>query len=287
MRIGLGLLLLLAAAPVAGFDTALLGRLAGVAASPAPDGVLVFELLRRDLAVVAGGVRLTPEFGLTARAALQPVGAQALLLGELVVAEPQVNAVLDAALAGGLEVSALYDRFPAAQPALLSMHVTGFGDPETLALAIGKVFAALKASPGNKPSPSRAAINAADSRLDTAAIAAALGREGVQAGGVYTVSIERGTTLRGQQIGGVMGAGTRLRFAGRDPQTVLDGALAVRESELQQTLRALRGHGIAVTGIQSQFSGESPRLLFVRIWAVGSAGALARDLQAVLVAQDK
>ncbi|MDX2167269.1 MAG: DUF1259 domain-containing protein [Deltaproteobacteria bacterium] len=283
MRIALGLLLLVAA-PAAAFDTALLARLAGVAATPAAGGVLVFQQASPEVTVTAGGVRLPPALGLASRAALQPVGAQALLLGELTLTEPQVNAVMDVALASGLDVTGLAKRFAAAQPPVMAMHVAGFGDPETLALAVGKLFAALRA---RAPTAQRRPPAARENRLDGAAIGAALGREGVLADGVYTVEIGRGVTLREQVVGAGLGVRSRISFAGRDPQALLDGELAVRESELQQTLRALRGHGIAVTGIQSHLVGETPRLLFVRFSAVGSAVALARDLNAVLAAQDK
>jgi hypothetical protein len=276
--------LLLAAVPAAGFDTAVLERLAGVPATPAANGVLVFKLPRPEVALRRGALRIPSGLVLTSQAALQPVGAQALLLGELVLAEPQLNAVMDAALAGGLEITALADRLPAAQPSLLAMHVAGVGDPETLALAIGKTFAALWAAP---PRPPRPAVDASETRLDTAAITAALGRQGTLADGIYTVELARDAIVREQAVGAAMGIRSRLAFAGRDAQAVLDGELVVRESELQQTLRALRGHGITVTAIQSHLIGESPRLLFVRFWALGSAVALARDLNAVLVAQDK
>src|SRR5512147_755598 len=95
---GLALALLLSAAiPAAAFDTALLERLAGVSGTLDADGVFTLRLPRADLAVTTAGVRMTPPLGLTAWAALQPVGAQAMLMGDLVLAEDQVNPVMDAA----------------------------------------------------------------------------------------------------------------------------------------------------------------------------------------------
>ena len=66
---------------------------------------------RTDLSLTVGGVKLTPPSGLTSWAAFEPAGAGAMVMGDMVLAEDQVNPVMSTALESGLEVTALHNHF--------------------------------------------------------------------------------------------------------------------------------------------------------------------------------
>src|SRR5438132_926459 len=109
-----------------------------------PAGVFKVSVPRADLALTVGGVRLTPPSGLTSWAAFESMGAEAMVMGDMVLTEDQVNPVMSTALENGLEVTALHNHFLGESPRVLFMHIGGHGDIEHLAGSVGKVFARVK-----------------------------------------------------------------------------------------------------------------------------------------------
>jgi hypothetical protein len=165
------------------------------------------------------------------------------------------------------------------------MHIAGKGDAETLAAAVGKVFAKIKETSGGKGDVPTADIDPANTSLAPAKIEAVLGMKGALKDGVYKVVIGRTATMHGMEIGNPMGVNTWAAFAGSDDRAVVDGDFAMLESELQAVLKALRAAGINVVAIHQYMTGESPRILFLHYWGVGPREALAKGLKAALDTQ--
>jgi Domain of Unknown Function (DUF1259) len=67
----------------------------------------------------------------------------------------------------------------------------------------------------------------------------------------------------------------------------VDGDFAVRESELQSVLKALRKGGVNIVAIHSHMTGETPRMLFLHFWGRGTAMDLAKTLKSALATQSK
>jgi hypothetical protein len=261
-------------------DTARIEQLTGVKGKlDHKENVFKVSVPRSDLAVSVGGVKLTPPSGLTSWAAFEPAGSEVMVMGDMVLTEDQVNPVMSIALDNGLEVTALHNHFLGETPRVMFMHVGGMGKTEPLAEAVGKVFARIK-EPGI-PIPS-AAIDPAQTRLDTDKIAAALGHRGDLAGGVYKVTIGRTTGMHGHTVGTTMGVNTWAAFSGSDEQAVVDGDFAMLESELQPVLKALRKADIQIVAIHQHMTGEAPRVMFLHYWGIGRAESLARGLRAAL-----
>jgi hypothetical protein len=84
------------------------------------------------------------------------------------------------------------------------------------------------------------------------------------------------------EVGNQMGVNTWGTFAGSDEKAVVDGDFAMRESELQNVLKTLRGAGINVVTIHQHMVGEEPRIMFLHFWGVAPAGDLAKRLRAAL-----
>jgi hypothetical protein len=72
---------------------------------------------------------------------------------------------------------------------------------------------------------------------------------------------------------------------GSDDTAVVDGDFAMLESELQSVLKALRGAGINIVAIHQHMTMESPRVVFLHYWGVGSTRTLATGLTAALATQ--
>ncbi len=272
-----------APAAKATLDTAAIEKLTGAkGALDEKSGVFKVQVPRTDLKVNAAGVVMTPRLGLTAWAAFQTMADHVMVMGDIVLTEDQVGAVMSAALDGGLEVTALHNHFFWDTPKVMFMHIGGMGDQTTLATAVGKVFATMKETAGGKGQVPRAAIDPAKSTLDPKKIDALLGVTGEYKDGVYKAVIGRSAKMGGTDVGAAMGVNTWAAFAGADDKAVVDGDFAMLESELQRVLKELRKAGILVVAIHQHMTGEEPRIMFLHYWGVGATEELARGLAAAL-----
>ena len=264
-------------------DTATIERLVGVKGTLSDkEGVLKVSFPRTDLAVNVAGVRLTPPMGLTSWAAFTRVGSQAMVMGDTVLLEDQVNPVLSVALESGLEVTALHNHFFWETPRVMFMHLSGVGDEAGLATAVAKVWAKLRETSGGKGVVLGADIDPAQSNLEVKALDAAFGRNGNFQNGVYRVVVGRDTTLHGHAMGDAMGMNTWAAFAGADDNALVDGDFVVFENELQPVLKSLRKSRINIVAIHHHMVGETPRTIFLHYWGRGSATALAEGVKAAL-----
>jgi hypothetical protein len=221
--------------------------------------------------------------GLTSWAAFMRAGNATMVMGDTVVTEGQVNAVMSAALDNGLAVTALHNHFLWESPRVMFMHIAGTGDEATLASAVGKVFAKIKETSGETNEPTTT-VDPAKTTLDPKVIERVLGRKGDLSNGVYKITIGRTTKMHGHTVGNTMGVNTWMAFAGSDDQAIVDGDFAMLESELQGVLKAMRGAGINIVTIHNHMTDEQPRIMFLHYWGVGSTTDLAKGLKAALAA---
>ncbi|MBO9539076.1 DUF1259 domain-containing protein [bacterium] len=268
-------------------DTATIERLSGAKGTlNKQEKAFKVSVPRSDLKVTTAGVRMTPPMGLTSWAAFQKVGAPTMVMGDMVVTEDQVNPVMSVALENGLEVTGLHNHFLWDSPRVMFMHIGGMGDEAALASAVGKVFEKIRATSGGKGVIPSANLDPAKTSLDPKKIDAVVGEKGDLANGVYKITIGRTTTMHGHQVGNTMGVNTWAAFIGSDEQAVVDGDFVMYEDELQGVLKALRSAGINIVAIHNHMTGESPRMMFLHYWGVGSTTDLARGLKAA-IAQTK
>jgi hypothetical protein len=269
-------------------DTAAIERLAGVKGElNDKEGVFKVSVPRSDLDVTVAGVKMTPPLGLTSWAAFQQAGDQAMVMGDMVLLEDQVNPVMSIALENGLEVTALHNHFFWDSPKVMFMHIGGMGDEAKLAGAVGKVFATIKETSGGKGEVPGVELSPAQTSLDPKAIEDVLGVKGQLASGVYKVTLGRTTTMHGHEVGNTMGVNTWAAFAGSDAQAVVDGDFVMLEPEVQPVLKALRGGGINIVAIHHHMLEDSPRTVFLHYWGVGPTRQLAQGLKAALDTQSR
>ena len=119
------------------------------------DGVVRIAWARTDVAVKVDGMPLRPSAGLGSWAAFKATEHGAVVMGDTVVFEDEVDAAMDAAFAGGLEVTALHNHFFFDEPKVYFMHVGGQGQPGQLALAVKGVWAAIKRVRADSPDPAK------------------------------------------------------------------------------------------------------------------------------------
>src|SRR5207302_1599860 len=121
-----------------------IGAAAGTKTTVAPDGVVRIAWARDDVAVKVDGMALKPFAGLGSWAAFAPAPHGAMVMGDTVVFQDEVAPAMDAAFAGGLDVTGLHNHFFYDEPKVYFMHIGGSGDPEKLAAAVKGVWDAIK-----------------------------------------------------------------------------------------------------------------------------------------------
>ena len=279
--------LLMTSACGASLDAAAIGTAAGTEASAGPDGVVRVAWSRTDVAVTVDGARLDPAAGLGSWAAFQAAAGGALMMGDTVVFEDEITPALDAALAAGLEVTALHNHFAFDRPRVFFVHLGGHGDPVALAAGVRSVWDAIRAVRARQPEPGTGFPGEPPEpgSLDAAALGAILGHEAVAQGATLKVTIPRRGTAHGVAIGGSLGLTTWAAFSGSDARASVDGDFIMTAGEVQPVIRALRGADIHVVALHNHMLDEEPRFFFLHYWGKGPATALARGMRAALEAQ--
>ena len=249
------------------------------------ENVFKVSVPRTDLTITVAGVKMIPAMGFTSWAAFKPAGNQVMVMGDMVLTEDQVNPVLSIALDNGIEVTALHNHFLWDTPKVMYMHIGGTGDIEKLATGVGKIFQEIKQTSAVKVSAPHTPLVASKTSLDPKAIETIIGAPVEKSGEIYKVTIGRTTGMAGHEAGKVMGVNTWAAFAGSDKNAVVDGDFAMLESELQGVLKALRSAGIFITAIHHHMTEETPKIVFLHYWGVGSVNDLAKGIKAALDTQ--
>jgi Domain of Unknown Function (DUF1259) len=267
-------------------DTNKVEKLTGVKGKlDAAENVFKVSVPRTDLTVTVAGVKMIPAMGFTSWAAFKPIGDQVMVMGDMVLQEDQVNPVLSIALDNGIEVTALHNHFLWDMPKVMFMHIGGLGKLENLATGVGKIFLEIKNTSGGKVLAPHTLFSASKTSLDPKTIETIIGVPVEKAGEIYKVTIGRSTMMAGHDAGKVMGVNTWAAFAGTDKKAVVDGDFAMLESELQGVLKALRSADIFITAIHHHMIAESPKIVFLHYWGVGSVNDLAKAIKSALNSQ--
>src|SRR2546421_11900717 len=91
---------------------------------------------RSDLNVTLDGVTIRPALALGSWAAFKPMPGGAMVMGDLVLLDTEVNPVMAKLIENGIEITALHNHVLRANPATYYMHIGGHGDPGQMANAI-------------------------------------------------------------------------------------------------------------------------------------------------------
>jgi hypothetical protein len=269
-------------------DAEKIGTAAGVKATTAPDGVVRIAWPRTDVAVSVDGMPLKPFAGLGSWAAFTPMPHGAMVMGDTVVFQDEVDAAMDAAFAGGLEVTGLHNHFFYDEPKVYFMHIGGNADePAKLAAGVKGVWDAIKKVRSENPKPAtRFPGDTPKAGMVTAApIETALGQKGEVQGGIVKVTIGREGKMHGMKVAGSMGLTTWAAFSGTDELAAVDGDFIMIAAEVQPVLRALRKASVHIVALHNHMVGEQPAFFFTHFWGKGKAADLANGLKTALDAQ--
>ena len=246
-----------------------------------PGEVHKYALPRTDLHVTVDGVAIKPALALGGWLAFKPMGEVTMVMGDLVMAEDEINPVMAKLLANGITVTAVHNHLLRTQPATFYMHVAGQGDPVKLATAIHEALGASKTPFG----PAPAAAPAAPLDIDTAKLEQVLGHKGMANGGVYQFAIPRADIISdaSMAVPPAMGTAIAINFQPTGSgKAAITGDFVLLAAEVTPVLHALRENGIEVTAVHNHMLDDQPRTFFVHFWANDDAAKLAQALRAAL-----
>lgn len=270
-------------------DTAKIEQIIGIkGVMNSNENVFKITVPRNDVKISVDGWTMPPFMGLGTWAAFTPSMGQTMAMGDTVLLQDEVNPVMSVALDNGLSVTALHNHFFYDEPKVYFMHIGGEASAEQLAAAVKKVWDKIKEIRAASPNPAHSFGDVAlpDKNSITGKIVEdILGMKGQANNGMFKVVIGKPTKMMDTDIGKEMGANTWAAFAGTDDNALVDGDFAVRESELQGVLKALRKGGVNIVAIHSHMTDENPRTLFLHYWGRGKVQDLAKTLKSALGTQ--
>ncbi len=246
-----------------------------------PGDVIKFGMPRKDLHVVLDGIEIKPTLALGSWAAFKRDGNTAMVMGDLVLTEDELQSVVRLLQDGGIQVSAIHNHLVGEKPHVMYVHMAGHGNPVQMAKAIHDALGTTK-TPGPDAAPAPAA---AELGIDQKQIEQILGHSGKVAGGVLQVPVPRAESITdsGMPVLPSMGVATALNFqpAGNG-KAAITGDFVLLASEVNHVMQALRANGLTVTALHSHMLMEEPRLFFMHFWANDDALKLAKGLRAAL-----
>lgn len=246
-----------------------------------PGGVERYSFPRTDLNVSVQGVRVLAPFALGGYVVFLPTTTtRAMVMGDLVLTEDEVNPVISQLQQGGIQQTALHNHLLFETPRVMYLHLGGEGDPVLLARAIHAALVQTK-TPLTTPPPGQPGRL----DLDTKQLDTTLGYQGKTNNGVYQYSIPRAETITdgGVTIPPAMGVATVVNFQPTGQgNAAITGDFVLTAKEVPPVLRTLRDQGITVTALHSHMLTDSPHLFFIHFWANAPASQLARGLRAAL-----
>lgn len=247
-----------------------------------PKNVYRIGLPRTDLNVTIAGVPVKATFALGSYAAFRPMDNNVLVMGDLVLLDSEVNAVMSGLFEGGLAIAALHNHLLDMTPHVMYLHYSGSGDPVGMAAALKKALGARGTPFGTSPPSSEAS----GPQLDTKQIEKILRHTGKSTpDGIFQVGVPRREkiTEMGMELPPAMGTAIAINFQPTgDRKAAITGDFVLAQSEANPVARALREHGIDVTAVHNHALADDPRTFYMHYWANKDAIELARGLRSAL-----
>jgi hypothetical protein len=125
----------------------------------------------------------------------------------------------------------------------------------------------------------------AENRLDTQGIEQALGVPGKVQGDVFKVALPRtdlSVSVDGLRLQPRFALGSWLAFKARGDGAVAHGDLVLLEKEVAAVMERLHEQGVTFTALHNHLIRESPKVMYLHVWAEGPAEQIASRLREAL-----
>jgi hypothetical protein len=236
---------------------------------------------RTDLHVSVGGLAIKPGLALGSWAAFLGSDDNAMVMGDLVLLEEELNPVMAQLRSSGFEITAVHNHLMEETPKVLYLHYMGHGPAAQLATSLHSALAVSK-TPLEKPA---AAAEEPAPPTWAKSVEEVVGRKGTFKGGVLSFGVPRSdsVTMAGTTVPPAAGVGEAINFQAADSGNVATtGDFVLTADEVNPVITELQAHHILVTALHSHMLTEQPRLFFMHFWSVGSPESVGAGIKASL-----
>ncbi|WP_461130773.1 DUF1259 domain-containing protein [Spirosoma aerophilum] len=247
-------------------------------------------LPRNDLKVTVKGESVPIPFGFGGWVAFKKTldGKQTVMMSDTVLLEAEVNPLIDATHAAGLDVGAIHNHFFYEEPRIFYMHLHGMGDTAELATKYAQAIRNTKLFPANQvaaTAPSGTPALTGKELFELPALDGLVNYKGVVNGPTYKYTVGRDDVqivAMGAEMTAAIGLNSWASFAGKQDAAHIAGDIAMLEGEVNNVVKALRKNKLEVVALHHHMLGEQPRTVFLHYYGRGPAVELAKGFRAAL-----
>ena len=254
------------------------------------DNVFKVSYPRSDLKIKVGDLPVSPGFalgswigfinmakGMNMQDHEANMNSQAMMMGDLVLLDTEVPAVLKKLVAVNLKVTAIHNHLINESPNVKYVHFSGSGNRVKLAEAIKSVLA-VTGTPLTPPQ------TPTQTNIDWSKVETILGTTGKHNGMLLQYSFPRKEKLKesGMVMPPYMGMATAINFQKDGDKAAITGDFVLLADEINPAIKILTDNGITPTALHNHMIHDEPRLFMMHFWAVDDPEKLAKALHQVL-----
>lgn len=244
-------------------------------------------LPRNDLKVTLKGRPVPISFGFGGWVSIKRTldGKSAVLMGDNVLLQEEVNPLISAAQAEGLEVGAIHNHFFYEEPRIFYMHLHGTGSPEELAKKYARAISNTKILPANQPPAGPPPAKTGKDIFDVARLNGIVKYDATVNGTTIKYTIGRPdlfVTAMGAEMTANIGLNTWASFTGSMDEATIAGDVAMLDHEVNSVIRTFRANNIEIVAVHSHMLGDKPNIKFLHYLGTGPAAGLAKAFREAL-----
>jgi hypothetical protein len=251
------------------------------------EAVHTTPLPRNDLKMKIKGEPIPIPFGFGGWVSFKKTvdGKSAMVMGDTVLLQEEVNPLISAAQANGLEIGAIHNHFFYEEPRIFYVHIHGMGSIADLAKRYADTIRDSKVFPANQPAPATPPAITGKDNFDIPALDAIVKYTGTVNGPTYKYTIGRSdlkVMMMGVEMTTNIGLNTWASFAGKQDNAQIAGDIAMLPGEVNHVIKTLREHNIEVVAVHSHMLSDDPHIIFLHYYGRGNAATLAQGFRATL-----
>ena len=241
------------------------------------DNMLKVTFPRSDLKVTVGEVEVSPGLALTSWMGFMPHGSGAMVMGDIVLLDKEVQPVEAKLIEEGISITAIHNHLVNESPSVKYMHIEASGNADELAEKLKNVFA-LTGTPFPPPQQPLAL------QINWSEVENIMGRKGDNKGSLLQFGIPRAEKImeNGMEVPPYMGMAIAINMQKSGDKVATTGDFVLIASEIKPVMRALHEHGITATALHNHMLNESPRMFMMHFWGYDTPENIAQGLASAL-----
>ena len=244
-------------------------------------------LPRNDLKIMIKGEPVPISFGFGGWVSIKRTmdGKSAVLMSDCVLLQEEINPLISAAQANGLEVGAIHNHFFYEEPRIFYMHIHGMGSPEDLAAKYAKAISETKIAPKNQPPTGLPPAKMGNEIFNVSQLNGVIKYEAAVNGSTIKYTIGRNdlkVIAMNAEMTTSIGLNTWASFTGSIEKAHIAGDVAMLDHEVNGVIKALRANNIEVVAVHNHMLGDDPHMIFLHYLGTGNALKLAEGFRAAL-----